>query len=93
MIPSRCASAACANDKKEADRGREQWKGRKKKCLVGLIAGIVDRSTAHPSDLAEFLPLVSGENFKRGSICINKSVVIFVPIIGLLRIGMKRGAI
>jgi hypothetical protein len=92
MIPSRCASAACANDRKGADRKRTMG-GEKKECLVGLIAGIVDRSTAHPSDLAEFLALVSSKNFKCGSICIDKSVVVFVPIIGLLRIRMERGAI
>jgi hypothetical protein len=78
------------------DRG-EQWKrGRKKrKCLVGLITVIVIRSTAHPADLAEFLALISSENFKCSRIWIDKCVVIVIviSIIGSLRIGMKRGTI
>jgi hypothetical protein len=79
---------------KGADRGRGQWKGRKKKCLVRLIAVIVD-STAHPADLAEFLALFSSEDFKCGSICIDKCVVfvVVIVIIGPSRVGMKRGAI
>jgi hypothetical protein len=76
-----------------ADRGGEQWKGRKKECLVGLKADIVDRSTAHPADLAEFLALFSSENFKCGSICIDKCVVVVIFIIGRLRIRMKRSTI
>jgi hypothetical protein len=78
---------------KGTDRRRERWKGGKKR-LVWLIAVIVDRSVAHPSDLAEFLALVSSEYFKCRSIRIDISVVVVVlSIIGLLRIGMKRGAI
>ena len=76
------------------DRGSEQWKrGRKSKCLVGLIAVIVSRSTAHPADLAEFLALISSENFKSSRIWIDKYValVVVISIIGSLRIGMKRG--
>jgi hypothetical protein len=67
----------------------------KKECLVGLIAVIVDRSIAHPANLAEFLVLFSSEYLKCGSICIDICVivVIVVPIIGPLRIGMKRSAI
>jgi hypothetical protein len=47
----------------------------------------VDGSTAHPSDLAEFLASSPVKNFNCGSIYIDKSVVVFVPIIGLLRSG------
>jgi hypothetical protein len=68
---------------------------KKRKCLVGQIAVIVSRSTAHPADLAEFLALISSENFKCIRIWINKHVVVVVviSIIGSLRIGMKRGTI
>ncbi len=70
-------------------------KGEKRKCLVGLIAVIVSRITAHPADLAQFLSLISSENFKYGSIRIDKRVIVVVVFspIGSLRIGMKRGAI
>jgi choline-glycine betaine transporter len=72
--------------------------GEKRKCLVGLIAVIVGRSTAHPADLAEFLALISGENFKWSRIWIDKSAVVIVivvaiSVIGSLRIGMKGGTI
>jgi hypothetical protein len=65
----------------------------KKKRLVGLIAGIVDRSIAHPADLAELLTLFSSENFKGGSIGIDKSVVVFVLITGNVRVWVKRSTI
>lgn len=80
---------------KGADTGREQWKRGKKERLVGLIAIIVDRSIAHPANLAEFLALFSSKYLKCGSICIDICIVVIVvvPIIGLLRIGMKRSAI
>jgi hypothetical protein len=95
VISSRCASAACAKDKrgpKEEENGK--YGGREKtKCLVGLKAVIVNRSTAHPADLAELLALFAGENFKLGSICIDKCAVVVIPVIGFLSVGMKRGAI
>jgi len=68
----------------------------KKSVLVGLIAGIVSRSTAHPADLVEFLALISSENFKCSRIWIDQCVaviVVVISIIGSLRIGMKRGTI
>ncbi len=69
-------------------------RGKKKQCLVGLIAVIVSGSTAHPADLAELLVLISSKNFECGSIWIDKCVVVVVnPIIGSLRIGMKGSAI
>jgi len=69
-----------------------EGKGKEKKRLVGLIAVIVDGSIAHPADLAKFLTLFSSENFKCGSIWIDKRVV-SVPVVGLLGVGVKRGAI
>jgi hypothetical protein len=96
MISSRWASAACAKDRKGPIE-EEKWimegkkgGGKKKECLVWLIAVIVG-STAHPADLAELLTLFPGENFECGSISIDKRVI-FVLIRGLLSIGMKRGA-
>jgi hypothetical protein len=80
----------------DRDRGRTMEKGEKKrKCLVGLITGIVIRSIAHPADLAEFFTLIASENFKRSRIGIDKCVVIItiITIIGSLRIGVKRGTI
>jgi hypothetical protein len=73
-------------------------KGKKKgKCLVGLIAVIVSGLTAHPADLAEFLALISSENFKCSRIWIDKCIVVVVvvviSIIGSWGIGMKRGTI
>jgi hypothetical protein len=78
---------------KMTEGGRDRG-GEKRKCLVGLIAAIVIRNTAHPADLAEFFTLIASENFKCGRIWINKCVVVVViSIIGSLRIGMKRGTI
>jgi hypothetical protein len=82
--------------RQEANSGK---RGEKRKCLVGLIAVIVSGITAHPADLAEFLALISSENFKCSRIWIDKCavivvvVVVAISVIGSLRIGMKRGTI